>query len=72
MGSPSSKSDFPVTQESIRLAKAARDAERRRLEDLTGVIIDDDGHVTLNPVLVGVRNGVTLGALMWAWIIYQL
>ena len=37
--------DIPMTDESIRLALQARDAERRQFERATGCTLDADGHV---------------------------
>jgi hypothetical protein len=39
--------ESPVTPESIARAKFARDAERERIYQLTGVIVNDNGSVSI-------------------------
>lgn len=43
----------PETPDSIARAKSARDAERRRIEGLTGLWIQDNGLVTTRAYIIG-------------------
>ena len=66
MESKSKKSsDYPVTPESICLAKERQDLERREFERLTGARLDEDGRIWH-----GIRNGLAVSAVLWGLMFY--
>ena len=45
--------DLSVAEESIAKAKADRDAQRRQIEQATGLRIAEDGHIVLGAWVIG-------------------
>lgn len=53
--------DYPVTPETIRRAKAARDAERQQAEADMGVRLDEDGNI-----IRGLAYALPVSLAIWA------
>lgn len=56
---------YPQTPESIRRAKAARDAERAEITRQTGLVIAEDGHITKRRVNPWLAYGDAIAASVY-------